>query len=96
MRKLLSLTLTYGWLGVLYGSLFTFIPEEFGYTLHPIANAIVILGTVALSVGWSYKIEMKMHTPSLKFWMIITLGLVGVFAGAYAPLLYPIFFLALI
>lgn len=95
LQKLLSLTFTYGWLGLLYGSLFTFIPQEFGYTLHPVENAIVIIGTVALSVGWSYKIEMRMYIPSSKFWMIIALGLVGVFAGAKAPLLYPIFFLVL-
>ena len=95
LRKLLSLAFTYGWLGLLYGSLFSLIPREYGYTLHPVANALVILGTVAISVGCSYAIEMRMYTPPTKFWMIIALGLVGVFAGTSAPLLYPFFFLML-
>lgn len=96
LRKLFSLTFTYGWLGLLYGSLFSFIPQEFGYTLHPISNGFVILSTVAFTVAWTFRIEMRMYTPSSKYWIIMLLGLVGVFIGAKVPLLYPFFFLVLL
>jgi len=95
LRKLTTLTFSYGWLGVLYGSLFSFIPQEFGYTLSPLINGIILIITITLTVAWSYRIEMRMYTPSFKFWTIIALGFVGMVVGAKAPLLYPIFYLML-
>lgn len=95
LKKIISLLLSYGWLGLLYGSLFSLLPQEYGYVLHPVASGAVVLLCVAMVVSWGFWLEMRRYTPPIKFYLITAMGLIGLVAGVKFPLLYPLFFLSL-
>lgn len=95
LKKIISLLLSYGWFGLLYGSLFTLLPQERGYVLHPVASGIVVLFCIVAVVSWGFWLEMRRYTPPRKFYLVAFIGLVGLVAGVKLPLLYPLFFLLL-
>lgn len=95
LKKIISLLLSYGWFGLLYGSLFSLLPQERGYVLHPVASGIVVLFCIVAVVSWGFWLEMRRYTPPRKFYLVAFIGLVGLVAGVKLPLLYPLFFLLL-
>lgn len=99
LLKLLTITLHYGWFGIVYGTLFLLSLEDYGYAVPVWMRVGITLVTLTLSVGVAYAMEMRYHMPSQKYWMIVVLTLVGIFALASYPYLYPfsfVLFLAMI
>lgn len=95
LKKIGGIAISYGWVAFLYGTLFTFIPNEFGYTLPLFLRGAIPIAIFGLSVWYAYKIEMKMYTPSSKYWTIMFMAFVGFFALLHYSYLYPLWYLGL-
>lgn len=90
--KLFTITLHYGWFGIVYGILFALSLEDHGFEVASWMRVCLSLGTLVLSVGVAYAVEMRYHMPSHKYWTIVVLTLLGVFGLASYPYLYPLSF----
>lgn len=97
--KLLTIILHYGWFGLVYGILFSLMLEEYGYAVPLWIRVIITVGTLMVSVGIAYAMEMRYHTPSQKYWTIVIVTVVCLVGLSSHPSFYPlsfIFFLAMI
>ncbi|MDD2383175.1 MAG: hypothetical protein PHN18_03205 [Sulfurospirillaceae bacterium] len=91
--KLLSVSLHYGWFGLVYGILFSLMLEEYGYAVPLWIRIIITVGTLIVSVGVAYAMEMRYHTPSQKYWTIAIVTLLCLLGLSSHPSLYPLSFL---
>lgn len=76
--KLFTLIIHYGWFGIVYGILFSLSLEEHGFAVPLWMRIALSLGTLALSVGVAYAVEMRYHMPSQKYWLIVVLTLFSI------------------
>lgn len=71
LQKFLSVTLYYGWFGVLYGSLFAFALQGYGFEGVWIKRVLITV-TFMVTVGFAYRMEMRYD--ELALYMSETLG----------------------
>ena len=90
--KLLSVTVHYGWFGIVYGILFSLSLEEHGFAVPLWVRVCLTFGTLVLSVGVAYAMEMRYHMPSQKYWTIVVFTLLSIFVLASYSYLYPLSF----
>ena len=91
-QKLFAVTVHYGWFGIVYGTLFSLSLEEHGFVVPSWMRVCLSLGTLVVSVGVAYAMEMRYHMPSQKYWTIVVFTLLSIFGLASYPYLYPLSF----
>lgn len=89
--KFLSIALSYGWFGLLYGIVFSLLLQEQGLNAVWL-KTVVMVATVALTLGWAYRFEMRYHMPTPKYVVIVLIALFGFLGCVKYPLISPIFF----
>lgn len=94
--KFLSIVLYYGWLGLLYGMVFSLLLQDKGLSALWLKNVVTML-TVALTLWFAYRFEMRYHMPTPKYVVIVLIALLGFLGCVQYPLASPLcftFFLA--
>ncbi|MCD8478280.1 MAG: hypothetical protein LRY68_10690 [Sulfurospirillum sp.] len=76
--KFLSITLYYGWLGLMYGIGFALILQEEGWDAVWF-KTIVVLVTLLVTLWCAYVSEMRYHMPTHKYIAIVLIALFGFF-----------------
>ena len=89
--KFLSITLYYGWLGLMYGIGFALILQEEGWDAVWF-KTIVVLVTLLVTLWCAYFSEMRYHMPTHKYIVIVFIALFGFFGCVKYPLFSPLIF----
>lgn len=96
LLKFLSIVLYYGWFGLMYGMVFSLLLQEKG--LNAVWLKIVMTSfSVALTLWFAYRFEMRYHMPTPKYVVIVLIALLGFLGCVQYPLASPLcfaFFLA--
>lgn len=91
LRKLLNVTLYYGWFGVMYGSLFAFALQGYGFD-SPWLKRVLMIVTLMVTVWFAYRAEMRYHMPTQKYIIVAVIALAGMSGAATYPLFSWLFF----
>lgn len=92
IQKLFSIVLYYGWMGLMYGFLISFLLQE--YSVDAPWLKAVIVSCITISTLWvAYFSEMRQHMPTKKYIIVVIIAFSGVIASAKFPLLIPLFFI---
>lgn len=91
LQKFLSITLYYGWFGMMYGSLFAFSLQGYGFDGVWIKR-ILMLVTLMVTVWFAYRTEMRYHMPTQKYIIVAVIAVFGMSGAATYPHFSWLFF----
>ncbi len=98
LKKMRSILFSYGWLGLIYGFLGSFLAQEYGFD-NEWLRLFIILGSFIGTLWLAYHHEMRYHVPTQKYTVLVLITLLSIIISTYfsfsVPLLFALFLIAL-
>lgn len=91
LKKMLSILFSYGWLGLIYGFLGSFLAQEYGFDTQWL-RIVILLGSLIGTLCLAYHHEMRYHVPTKKYTILVLITLLSIIISSYVPLSVPLLF----